>query len=196
MQEVLRIETLVDEEVLAELQDIMGGNNYSWCMINDLLQAQRDNNALEFTLDDGDVIFEWNNLCDEKKQWERHGFLSIIDSEFDRDCLINLKVIPFKGGIVDEGKQGRILSTRLTRIGRQLVTTNLDEPGRYIEDLFVDPDKWEVVSKLRSMKDFADGDNSSVGTAATEESSYEAESEYEDEDCCIVGEDNADIEFE
>ena len=81
MQEVLRIESLIDKEVLAELQDIMRGNNYSWYTINELLQVQRDNNALEFTLNDGDVIFEWNNLCDEKKQWEKHGCLSIIDSD-------------------------------------------------------------------------------------------------------------------
>ena len=196
MQEVLRIESLLDEEVLAELQDIMGGKSYSWYTINDLLQAQRDNNALEFTLDDGDVIFEWNNLCDEKKQWEKHECLSIIDSDFNRDCLINLKVIPFKGGIVDEGKVEQILSSMLTRIGQQLVTTNLDEPGRFNEDLCVDPDKWEVVSKLRSIKDFTDEDSSSVGTTATEESAYEDESEYEDIECEIVGEDNVDIEFE
>ena len=103
-EEVLRIEALSDKQVLAELQDIMNGRNYSWHKINQSLQAQLDNDALEYTLEDGDVIFEWNNLCDEKRQWERKGHLSVSCMDFNRDCLINLKIIPFKGGLGDEGR--------------------------------------------------------------------------------------------
>jgi hypothetical protein len=67
-EEVLRIEALSDKEVLAELRDVIGGRNYSWHKINQSLQAQLDNTALEYTLEDRDVIFEWNNLCDKKRQ--------------------------------------------------------------------------------------------------------------------------------
>ncbi|KAG9239587.1 hypothetical protein BJ875DRAFT_360193, partial [Amylocarpus encephaloides] len=47
----------------------------------------------------GDVIFKWNNLCDEKRQWERSKCLSVKRAEFNRGCLINLKMIPIQGGI-------------------------------------------------------------------------------------------------
>ena len=103
-REVLRIEALSDKQVLAELQAIMEGCAYSWHKINQLLQAELDKDALEFTLEDGDVIFEWNNLCDEKRQWERKRSHSVQSAEFNRDCLINLKIIPIQGGLGIEGK--------------------------------------------------------------------------------------------
>ena len=115
-EEVLRIEALSDEEVLAELRDIMNGRDYSWHKISQSLQTRLDDDALEYTLEDGDVIFEWNNLCDEKRQWERKGRLSVNCTDFNRDCLINLKIIPFKGGLGAEGKYLTDLnSTALTR---------------------------------------------------------------------------------
>ncbi|RFU32514.1 hypothetical protein B7463_g3820, partial [Scytalidium lignicola] len=98
--EVLRIEVLSEVQVLSELQGIMEGDNYSWHSINELLQNQLDKEALEFTLTGGDVVFEWNNLCDEKQKWERKGCLSINDVNFNRDCLINLKILPFKAGLL------------------------------------------------------------------------------------------------
>jgi predicted RNA-binding protein YlxR (DUF448 family) len=103
-REVLRIEALSDIQVLAELQDIMEGRGYSWHKINQLLQAELDKDALEYTLKDGDVIFEWNNLCDERRQWEKKGSHSVQCAEFNRDCLINLKIIPIQGGLGVEGK--------------------------------------------------------------------------------------------
>jgi len=62
------------------------------------MQAQVDEGVLEFTLQDGDVVFEWNSLCDEKREWERNGRLSVRNcAEFNRHCLINLKIIPSQG---------------------------------------------------------------------------------------------------
>ena len=101
--EVLRIEALQNEEVYAEIRDIMDSRSYSWNRISQFLQEQLEKGALEFTLKDGDVVFEWNNLCDEKQKWERQRCLSIDSPEFLRDCLINLKLIPIHGGI---GLQG------------------------------------------------------------------------------------------
>lgn len=68
------------------------------------MQNQLDEGALDFTAIDGDVIFEWNNLCDEKRHWEQNGFCSITCDEFYRDCLINLKIMPTKAGFGLEGK--------------------------------------------------------------------------------------------
>ena len=104
--EVLRIEALRNEEVYAELRDIMEGRNYSWNRISQFLQEQLEIGALEFTLRDGDVVFEWNNLCDEKQKWERQQCLSVDSPDYNRDCLINLKLIPIQGGI---GSQGNFL---------------------------------------------------------------------------------------
>jgi hypothetical protein len=115
-QEVLRIEALLDTEVLAELQRILDGHDYSWHRISQLLQEQLDGGILEFTLDDGSVIFEWNNLCSEKQRWESKGRLSARCAEFYKDCLINLKILPFQGGLSIEGKNlGLIPLDVLTR---------------------------------------------------------------------------------
>jgi hypothetical protein len=46
----------------------MEGCNYSWRRISELLQVQFDKGTLEFTLTDGDILFEWNNLCEEKRR--------------------------------------------------------------------------------------------------------------------------------
>ena len=106
--EVLRVDALSDREVLTELHGIMDGRNYSWHSINQLLQKQLDNDSLEFTLHDGDVVFEWNNLCNQKKLWERTKLLSNNCADFNRDCLINLKIMPFKGGLYTEEGAVRI----------------------------------------------------------------------------------------
>ena len=103
-REVLRIEALSDSQVLSELHEIMDGRNYSWHGINELLQVQLDTGVLEFTLAHGDVLFEWNNLCDEKRIWERERRFSVDCPEFNRDCLINLKLLPTQAGLGHEGK--------------------------------------------------------------------------------------------
>lgn len=104
-EEVFRIEALLDQEVLSELEGILDGRNYSWHSINELMKTQLCKGALEFTFQDGDVIFEWNNLCDEKRNWEQKRSLSFSSTEFNRDCLINLKILPAKAGFGLEGKQ-------------------------------------------------------------------------------------------
>lgn len=107
-REVLRIEALSEQQVLSELQEIMEGRGYSWHSINELLQDQLDKEALEFTFIDGDILFEWNNLCDEKRKWERKGCLSNECAEFNRDCLINLKILPFQAGL---GLKSKLINT-------------------------------------------------------------------------------------
>lgn len=103
-RQVLRIESLSEKDVLSELQSIMDGRSYSWHRINELMQARLDKGVLEFTLQDGDVVSEWNNLCDEKRDLERNGRLSVRNcAEFNSDCLINLKIIPSQAGLGLEG---------------------------------------------------------------------------------------------
>lgn len=104
-EEVSRIEALSNQEVLSELERIMDGRNYSWHKINELMTTQLCKGALEFTFQNGDVIFEWNNLCDEKRNWEQKRRLSSSSTEFNIDCLINLKILPAKAGFASEGKQ-------------------------------------------------------------------------------------------
>jgi len=115
-REVLRIEALPDQDVISELESIMDGRNYSWHSINEQMQAQLDKRALEFTAEDGDVLFEWNNLCHEKRNWEQEGRgrFSLSCAEFNRDCLINLKIIPTKAGLGFEGKQSGLDLTTST----------------------------------------------------------------------------------
>ena len=108
-EEVLRIEALSDQEVLSELEGIVDGRNYSWHSINELMKTQLYKGALEFTFQDGDVIFEWNNLCDEKRNWEQTRSLSSSSTEFNIDCLINLKILPAKAGFGSEGKHENLI---------------------------------------------------------------------------------------
>ncbi|KAH8772314.1 hypothetical protein BGZ57DRAFT_764072 [Hyaloscypha finlandica] len=103
-RQVLRIEALSKQQVLCELQGIMEGHSYSWHCINDLLQARFNEGSLEFSLVDGDVLFEWNNLCNEKRVWEKKGRLSVNSAEFNMDCLINLKILPVQAGLGIEGR--------------------------------------------------------------------------------------------
>lgn len=103
-QEVRRIEALSNEEVRLEFEAIIKGHGYSWHSINALMQNQLNEGALEFTGIDGDVIFEWNNLCDEKRHQEQNGCYLITCDEFYRDCLINLKIMPTKARFGLEGK--------------------------------------------------------------------------------------------
>jgi hypothetical protein len=103
-REVLRIEALSKQQVLRELQGIMEGRNYSWNYISELLQARFDEGSLEFSLKDGTILREWNNLCAEKRAWEKKGHLSTNDAEFNMDCLINLKILPVQAGLGIEGR--------------------------------------------------------------------------------------------
>lgn len=101
-QAVLWAEALSDQHVLEELHSIMDDQNYSWHSINALLQSRLEQGDLDFTFEDGDVLFEWNNLCDEKRRWEVKGQLSENTADFNRDCLVNLLILPFEGGLGPE----------------------------------------------------------------------------------------------
>jgi len=104
-RKVQEMENLSEQQVFVELQDIMmEGHNYSWHCINTLLQARLDEGSLEFSDGDGEVLLEWNNLCDIKRRWEKKGYPAAESAEFDLNCLINLKILPFKAGLGSEGK--------------------------------------------------------------------------------------------
>ncbi|KFZ13521.1 hypothetical protein V501_03677 [Pseudogymnoascus sp. VKM F-4519 (FW-2642)] len=125
------------------------------------MQDQLDNGALEFTAEDGDVLFEWNNLCDEKRNWEREGRFSLSCADFNRDCLINLKIIPTKAGLGFKGSQ--------------LVSANLDKPDLLTKNLWVAP---EVLEDQGYRRLSTDDDSSS-----SDSEYYEVEEgdEYDDE---------------
>lgn len=127
-QTVLQIEELSEQQVFSELQGIMEGRNYLWHSVNELLQSRFDQGDLTFIPLDGDVLFEWRNLCEEKKKWENNRCLSSDSAEFNRDCLINLMILPFQAGLGLEGK----LSIKhnlidLTFVGLRLTTANIDK---------------------------------------------------------------------
>jgi len=103
-QEVLKIEGLSKQQVMSELQGIMEGHKYSWHCINALLQGKLEEGSLEFSDCHGEVLFEWKNLCDEKRMWEKNGRPSVKSEKFNVACLINLKILPIKAGLGSEGK--------------------------------------------------------------------------------------------
>lgn len=105
-----------------------------------MLQDRLDDNRLEFTLKDRDVIFEWNNLCKEKQLWDKTGRLSVHSAEFNRDFLINLKILPARGRLENEGKPNWLVKINILIVtGPRLVTNNSDEPGLLTKDLGVEP---------------------------------------------------------
>ncbi|KAH6699894.1 hypothetical protein BKA61DRAFT_496159, partial [Leptodontidium sp. MPI-SDFR-AT-0119] len=105
VRQVLRVENLLKQQVLLELHGIMEGHSYSWHCINELLQAQFDEGSLKCSPVDGDVLFEWNNLCDEKRTWEKKGRLLVNDVGFNINYLINLMILLVQVGLSNEGKQ-------------------------------------------------------------------------------------------
>jgi hypothetical protein len=168
---------LSKQEVLCELQGIMEGRNYSWHYINDLLQARFEEGSLEFSLTDGDVLFEWNNLCHEKQLWEKRRRLSVDIAEFNMDCLINLKILPFQAGLGIEGNAGFWFHQECADIiVPRLVTSNMDKANVSTVDLWAGPKdlKSQVTSKL-----LVDDDTSA---SDSEGSDYVNEYETEDED--------------
>lgn len=195
--EVLRIEALSDTQVFTELQRIFDGYDYSWVRINQLLQQQLDEGVLEFTLEDGSVIFEWNNLCGEKRIWERRGHLSASCSDFYRDCLINLKILPAEGGLNIEGRKLhlRLLDTNKNS-GPRLVTTKIEPPILLGNDMLV-VRKWENLT----IEDFSSNNEESSWSASDSgESEYE-QSEYASSECLEAkledgSEEDSDISYE
>ena len=172
-REVERIEALSDHQVITELHQIMIGDNYSWHRINQLLQGQLDEKVIEFTVEGGDVIFEWNNLCDERREWEKSGRLSVCSAEFNRDCLINLKILPIRGGMGNEGRlPDPVTLSMLIILGLRLVTTNADEPDLLTKNLGVEP-IWEGLSSYESADSLTEDGGSSRLRDDSDESEYE-----------------------
>ncbi|KAH8800506.1 hypothetical protein F5884DRAFT_758105 [Xylogone sp. PMI_703] len=55
-----------------------------------------DKDILQFTQTDGEILFEWNNLCYEKLKCGKREAIPNNCVQFNRDYLINLKILPFK----------------------------------------------------------------------------------------------------
>jgi hypothetical protein len=55
-------------------------------------------------LEHGGVVFEWNNLCEERREWKKRGRFSACSADFNSDRLINLKIIPVRAGLGDKSK--------------------------------------------------------------------------------------------
>ena len=126
--------------MLFEVQGILEGHNYSWHCINEFIQARYDEGSLEFTSINGDVLFKYNNLCNEKRVWEKTGRLSVNNAEFYMDCLINLKMLPVQGGLGMEGASAAW--SRLECVNKaelHIVTSNIDKPNVSTIDLWVGP---------------------------------------------------------
>ena len=103
-QEIARVLALTDRQVRWELRDIMRGVGYSWYTISQKLQAKEYMKRLEIEhFEPGNILYEWNVLCDEKIHWQIHGCPSFKSFRFNRDCLVKLKIIPTQAGLGPEG---------------------------------------------------------------------------------------------
>ncbi|TVY90202.1 hypothetical protein LAWI1_G005248 [Lachnellula willkommii] len=117
-EQVARIVSLSDSQVMQELHAIMRGQDYSWSNISRRLQDQMNAGYLELDhFNPGNILYEWNVLCDEKITWQLHGCPSFKSFKFNRACLINLKIIPTQAGLGIKG--------------RKFVTCNLDSNTLY-----------------------------------------------------------------
>jgi hypothetical protein len=82
----------------------MQGHKYSWHTISQKLQAKLNSKALKIDhFEPGNILYEWNVLCDERLSWKRQGRPSFLNFNFNRACLINLKIIPTQAGLGIEG---------------------------------------------------------------------------------------------
>ena len=104
-QEMGRINSLSDKQVMRELKEIMHGRSYSWHTISQRLRKRFEYNGLEIEhFESGNILYEWNVLCDVKLSWLRYGGPSFRNFKFNRACLTNLKIIPTQAGLGAEGK--------------------------------------------------------------------------------------------
>jgi len=104
-QEIHRIMALSCREVRRELKDIMRGMNYSWSNIAQRLKSRLQKKVLKMEhFEPGNILYEWNVLCDEKLSWKLRGHPSFTSFDFNRDSLVKLKIIPTQAGLGAEGK--------------------------------------------------------------------------------------------
>ncbi|TVY12782.1 hypothetical protein LARI1_G008556 [Lachnellula arida] len=109
--EIRRIETLSNHQVWIELRDIMYGYDYSWYMIAQYLQTRLDAGVLKLDhFESGNILYEWNVLCDEKITWKLFGRPSFSNYSFNKACLINLKTIPTQAGLGYQGIKFAIIN--------------------------------------------------------------------------------------
>lgn len=78
----------------------------------------------------GNILYEWNVLCDEKIHWHLYRCPSFQSFEFNKTCLINLKIIPTQAGLGIEGEPNSPLCLPayyvLNITGKMFVRMNLD----------------------------------------------------------------------
>ena len=104
-QKIAKVQALSDDEVLRGLEDIMLGRNYSWHNIACRLQVRLNAGLLQLeSFEPGNILYEWNVLCDEKIEWQRRGCPSFKSFKFNRASLTNLLIIPTQAGLGFEGK--------------------------------------------------------------------------------------------
>jgi hypothetical protein len=106
---MIRISGLSDAEVYLELSSKMRGESFSWSIISQCLRAQFRSKKLRLEhFEPGNILYEWNVLCDEKLHWQRLERPSFMSFKFNRDCLVKLKIIPTQAGL---GMNGIYAST-------------------------------------------------------------------------------------
>jgi len=102
--QVRRISDLSDSQVLKELREIMCEYKYSWQKISRYLLEQLCSKTLKLChFEPGKILYEWIVLCDERTSWKRLGGPSLRSFKFNRECLINLMIIPTQAGMGSEG---------------------------------------------------------------------------------------------
>jgi len=91
----MRASILTDNKVKRELRAIMHGVNHSWLCISQQLQARVNCGTLQiYHFESGNTIYEWNVFCDKKCHWKIFGRPLFLSFKFNRDCLVQLKIMP------------------------------------------------------------------------------------------------------
>ena len=82
----------------------MRGHGYSWGKISQhLLDEFCTHNLQLLHFEAGNILYEWVVLCDERVSWQQHGGPSFQNFDFNRDCLINLTMLPTQAGMGQKG---------------------------------------------------------------------------------------------
>lgn len=142
--QIERVNSLSDRAVSQELKGIMRNINYSWRLISRKLEERVDSGLLEIEhFEPGNIIYEWNVLCDEKICWQRNGRPSFRSFRFNRDCLTKLKIIPTQAGLGTEGRKARSLSSpSINRSFRYKARGH--ESGWHCSAKFGRPCRWRI----------------------------------------------------
>jgi hypothetical protein len=140
---------LSDSQVLAELRATMLSHNYSWYTISNSLQSNLESQRLVIEhFEPGNILYEWNVLCDEGIHWQHHERPTFRNATFNRECLLLLRITPTQAGLGRIDKYICLTCFPNTdpriQIGQKLATMNLD-PHPIHTNLAVDfPGKQEL----------------------------------------------------